>query len=382
MTRLTQRLRDLRVSPVRAMLKTSMQPNVISFAGGLPSEESFAALNPPQNLQDIMQYGPSEGEPELRELVAQDLQELGLDCDASRILILSGSQQGIDLTAKLVVDAGTRIGLETPTYLAALQVFRFFGAKFESLDSNEPGNDWTPQSHPALAYIIPTFQNPSGRCWAHAKRQAFAKKCEEMNVILFEDDPYRELVYDACDRRPVASFMSNGSWVYQGSFSKTLAPGLRIGFIAASPDLFPHLVLLKQAADLHTNRISQHMVIDFLRSANRAKRRDQLITHYKAKRDAFAAHMTRHFGNTASWDNPAGGLFFWVTLPDKIDMDLLFNTAVSQGVLFTPGHHFHIGNASQKKAMRLNFSHASKENAETGLAILGELIRQQLEGAP
>lgn len=376
---LSQRLSDLRASPVRAMLKTSMQPNVISFAGGLPSEDSFAKLAPPQNIQSVMQYGPSEGEPELRELVAQDLQALGLDCDSNRILILSGSQQGIDLTAKMVVDAETRIALETPTYLAALQVFRFFGGKFESLDPEEPGRDWTPHSHPSLAYIIPTFQNPSGRCWTNAQRLAFAKKCEDMGVILFEDDPYRDLTYDDCDRRPVASMMRNGSWIYQGSFSKTLAPGLRLGFIAASPDLFSHLVLLKQAADLHTNRISQHMVIDFLKTANREQRRHQLITNYKKKRDEFAAQMARHLGNNASWEVPAGGLFFWATLPDHVDVDLLFETSVSRGVLFTPGHHFYVGDHSQKKSIRLNFSHTSKEKAEIGLATLGELIRKQLE---
>lgn len=379
MTILSQRLSDLRASPVRAMLKTSMQPDVISFAGGLPSEDSFAKLAPPNNIQSIMQYGPSEGEPELRELVAQDLQALGLDCNSDRILILSGSQQGIDLTAKLAVDTDTHIALETPTYLAALQVFRFFGAKFEGLDSDVPGKDWTPKSHPSLAYIIPTFQNPSGRCWTHAQRQAFAQKCEDIDVILFEDDPYRDLAYDDCDRQPVASMMRNGSWIYQGSFSKTLAPGLRLGFVAASPDLFSKLVLLKQAADLHTNRISQHMVIDFLKAGHRELRRHQLIASYKKKRDEFASQMARHFGNNASWEVPAGGLFFWVTLPDKIDVDLLFKTSVARGVLFTPGHHFYAGNTSPKKAMRLNFSHTSKEKAEIGLVILGELIRKQLE---
>ena len=375
---LSQRLNDLRASPVRAMLKTSMQSDMISFAGGLPSEDSFATLTPLQNIQNVMQYGPSEGEFELRELIAQDLKALGLDCDSDRVLILSGSQQGIDLTVKLVVDAETRIALETPTYLAALQVFRFFGAKFESLDPSEPGQDWTCQSHPSLAYIIPTFQNPSGRCWTNTQRQAFAQKCEDMDVVLFEDDPYRDLAYDNCDRRPVASMMRSGSWIYQGSFSKTLAPGLRLGFMSASADLFPHLVLLKQAADLHTNRISQHMVIDFLKTANREQRRHQLIINYKKKRDEFASQMARHFGKNASWEIPAGGLFFWVNLPDLIDVELLFKTSISRNVLFTPGHHFYAGNHPYKKAMRLNFSHTSKEKAEIGLAILAELIRKQL----
>lgn len=377
MAKLSKRLDDLRASPVRAMLEIATRPGVVSFAGGLPAPESFAELTPPPNLKGVMQYGPSVGEAELRTLVAEELRASGLDCGAESILILSGSQQGIDLTAKLIVDAGSRIALEAPTYLAALQVFRFFGAEFEALDAGAPGQAWTPDDHPSMAYVIPTFQNPTGRCWTLAQREAFAKRCEDEGVILFEDDPYRELAYTECDRRPIASMMTKGSWIYQGSFSKTLAPGLRLGFMAASPDLFPHLLLLKQAADLHTNRVSQHMVIDYLKTCDQAARRTELVTQYHEKRDRFAAQMERHFGNNASWDIPEGGLFFWVTLPDHVDVDALFDAAVAKNVLFTPGRHFYAGakGEGQQSAMRLNFSHASAEDAEKGLAILGELLR-------
>src|SRR5262249_4130321 len=153
---------------------------------------------------------------------------------------------------------------------------------------------WTRKDRASLAYITPTFQNPTGRCWTAAEREAFARTCEEADVILFEDDPYRDLAYDPCERRPAASWMQRGSWIYQGSFSKTLAPGLRLGFLTASRDLLPHLRVLKQAADLHSNRLSQHIVIDFLKSRDRSVRRDRLVSIYRKRRDQFASSMTRH----------------------------------------------------------------------------------------
>jgi DNA-binding transcriptional MocR family regulator len=170
--------------------------------------------------------------------------------------------------------------------------------------------------------------------------------------------------------------MRGGSWIYQGSFSKTLAPGLRLGFLAASRDLYPHLLLLKQAADLHSNRISQRMVIEFLKAGDREARRNQLVSAYREKRDAFAASIRRRLGNGARWDLPPGGLFFWVTLPDHVDVDALLAAAIARNVLFTPGRHFYADEESAAPAMRLNFSHASKEGADQGLAILGELLRR------
>jgi DNA-binding transcriptional MocR family regulator len=155
-----------------------------------------------------------------------------------------------------------------------------------------------------------------------------------------------------------------------------LAPGLRLGFLVASPDLYPHLVLLKQAADLHSNRLSQHMVIDFLKTSAREARRDQLVSAYREKRDAFAASMRRHLGNQARWDDPPGGLFFWVMLPDQVEVDALQVAAMERNVLFTPGRHFYADEASAPPAMRLNFSHVSQDVADRGLAILGSLLRR------
>lgn len=377
MARFSSRAADLRPSPVREMLRVTQQPGMISFAGGLPSPESFGGLDLPPPPSELLQYGPSEGEPALRERLAKDLSDLGLDCGPDRVLVLSGSQQGIDLVAKLFVDPGTPVALESPAYLAALQVFRFFGADLRAIDRSEPAAGWH-QASPAFAYVVPTFQNPGGHCWSAVERQALAAGCESHGVVLFEDDPYRELVYEPCERRPACTWMRAGSWIYQGSFSKTIAPGLRLGFMTASADLFPHLVRLKQAADLHTNRIAQWTVLQYLEDSGREARLERIAAEYRAKRDAFAAGLERHLGDLAEWTLPSGGLFFWVRLKVAMDMDALWRRAMAANLLFTPGHHFLIEGQGRLPAMRLNFSLVDGESAERGLELLGRLLREAL----
>lgn len=374
MARLSIRTDDLHASPVRDMLSVAQRPEVISFAGGLPAPETFAGLDVPEAPRELLQYGPSEGEPALRACIARELQALGIDAAAERVMVLSGSQQGIDLAAKLVVDAGAAVAVEEPAYLAALQVFRFFGARFETLARAEPDAGWE-GAPPRLAYVTPTFQNPTGGCWTAAERHALARACDRHDVILFEDDPYRDLAYEPCERRPAVAGIERASWIYQGSFSKTVAPGLRLGFLTASADLFPYLVRLKQAADLHTNRLSQWMVLQYLEASDRPARMARVIDFYRARRDAFDAALHRHLGGLADWTSPPGGLFFWVTLRGGIDAQALLARALERKVLFTPGGHF-MAQGDASSAMRLNFSLAAPDDAERGLQILGELLRQ------
>ncbi|WP_426013995.1 PLP-dependent aminotransferase family protein [Caulobacter sp. DWR2-3-1b2] len=374
MARLSMRKADLHASPVREMLSVAQRPGVISFAGGLPSPETFAGLDLPPPPQALLQYGPTEGEPDLQEQIAKELTALGIDAPAERILVLSGSQQGIDLVAKLVVDPGVGVAVESPAYLAALQVFRFFGARFEILDRAAPAAGWD-EAAPALAYVTPTFQNPTGQCWTTAERLAMARACDAHDVILFEDDPYRDLAYEPCDRRPVSADLKSASWIYQGSFSKTVAPGLRLGFLTASEDLFPYLVRLKQAADLHTNRLSQWMVLQYLTDPDREARMARVVDLYRRKRDVFAEALTRHLGDRAAWTTPPGGLFFWLTLADGVDTEALLKRALERNVLFTPGSHF-LAQGGASSTLRLNFSLAAPEAAERGLKVLGALLRE------
>lgn len=366
MPMLSTRTAGLKPSPIREILAVLDRPGMVSFAGGLPAPETFPTFSGGL-AEGVLQYGPTEGEPALRKLVAQRLAALGIDTDAERVLILSGSQQGIDLVAKLFVDPGTPVATESPTYLAALQVFRFFGASFVPL---------TFHSAPAapLAYVVPTFANPTGRCASATQRAALAASCLARGVTLFEDDPYRDLAYSPCERRPVVAGMAGGSWIYQGSFSKTLAPGLRLGYLTASTDLFWRLQTLKGAADLHSSRLGQSLVLDQLSGPDAAARTVSLVDFYRTRRDAFAALLERHFGDLATWGVPAGGLFFWLRLHRRVDTRELLPDAIARGVAFMPGEEFY-PQAPELGTMRLNFSHASPTQAERGLARLAALLR-------
>ncbi len=344
---------------------------MVSFAGGLPTPESFPPLGTRGVPRRFLQYGPSEGEPELRRFIARDLRRRGLDCGPGQVLVLSGSQQGIDLAAKLFIDPGSVVAVESPTYLAALQVFRFFGAAFQNADMDRGGLG---PRKPVLSYINPTFQNPTGRCLPLEERRALALECDRRGVPLFEDDPYRDLAFGPCDRTPVASLLRKADWIYQGSYSKTLAPGLRIGYLAASPNLVRPLTRLKQAADLHTNRISQWIVLQRLRDGGWEKRAGKLAGIYRGRRDAFADSLDRHFRGMADWSVPEGGLFFWLRLKKRLDTRRLFPLALEKGVTFMPGEHFFAERRPPAGYLRLNFSHASPAESERGLSRLAGLV--------
>ncbi len=366
----SSRIDSLRPSPIREILAVIDRPGMVSFAGGLPATGMLPGWEgriPPQALQ----YGPSEGEPELRAAVSERLVRLGIDAPPERVMIVSGSQQGIDLVAKLFVDPGTPVAVESPTYLAALQVFRLYGARFVDLAARA-------RLHARLAYIVPTFANPTGACLTADERDNLAGACRTTGTTLFEDDPYRELAYDACDRTPIAARMTGGSWVYQGSFSKTFAPGLRLGFLTASEDLFGRLVMLKQAVDLHSSRLSQQIVTDAITDSSWDARLSDIAAFYRARRDGFSDALARHLGDLAEWQTPAGGLFFWLRFHRGVDSRELLAEAIDRHVAFMPGEEFFPGRP-RTGTMRLNFSHAAPEEAERGLRTLADLIRADSE---
>lgn len=384
---LSERITRLTSSLVREILAAAQAPGMISFAGGLPSADAMPILPDSEGADDwraprFNQYGPSEGETCLREGLASWLGDAGLPVAASQILVTSGSQQGIDLAAKLFIDPGTPLLCEAPTYLAALQAFQLFGASCLGLTLHEDGiepaqlAEMIETHQPHAIYLIPNFQNPSGNCYSLAKRQAIAELLDHYGLPLIEDEPYRELVYDRVDRTPICSLLKRAPWIYLGSFSKILWPGWRVGFLAASDELFPHLLRLKQAGDLHTNRPGQIRVANWLASGNRSADLTRLRNCYRDKRDTMDKLLTKHFGELADWNTPAGGLFFWITLKHPIDTRPLLKAALEQGVAFMPGEAFYPSTQKTEPGkMRLNFSHASEGEMEVGLARLAKLLK-------
>ncbi len=374
--RLARRIDRLQPSPIREILKVIDQPEMISFAGGLPSSDSFPQLSVEGFDHQQLQYGATEGDLALRKYIAEDLGRRSLHVSADQVLILSGSQQGIDLVAKLMVEQGTRVAVESPSYLAALQVFSLFGAEYLSY-TPDTITDLQRRS-PALTYAIPTFQNPTGHCYSAAQRSQLAQVCDANGSVLFEDDPYRELCFGDCNRQPVCSLLERTSWIYQSSFSKVLAPGLRLGYLVCSPDLYPTLSWLKQAADLHSNRLSQHIVLQQLLEPGAVQRLQRVNQRYKIKRDAFALSLQQYFSDIACWQVPDGGLFFWLTLSTdkKIDTRQLLQQALQHNVAFMPGEPFFPAGSQSASCFRLNFSHATPEQADRGLCVLSQLIRE------
>lgn len=377
----SERVTRLKSSLIREILAAAQRPGVMSFAGGLPAEAMLPKVDWADMPVGMGQYGMSEGESALREALAAEARALGVDCQASQVLVVSGSQQALDLAAKLYIDQGTQILLEAPTYLAALQIFQLFGADCLALPMQADGPDLVElrdrlQRHrPAFIYLIPTFQNPSGLRYSEAKREAVAALLDEFGVTLIEDEPYRELSFDGGSAQPIVSRLRNASWIYTGTVSKTLLPGLRVGYLIASPDLFPHLLRLKQAADLHTNRVGQWQVLQWLGSDKLQLHLKTLRDYYRTRRDAFQVALETHFADLADWHKPDGGLFFWLTLKQPLDTRTLLAEALAVDVAFMPGEPFFPDPDRHHGHLRLNFSHVAPGQLDEGLRRLAQVVR-------
>ncbi|MBW4794483.1 aminotransferase-like domain-containing protein [Pseudomonas tolaasii] len=378
----SERVTRLKSSLIREILAAAQRPEMMSFAGGLPAEAMLPALNWDDMPLNIGQYGMSEGEPQLRELLAAEARALGVPCQASQVLVVSGSQQTLDLAAKLYLDKGTQILLEGPTYLAALQIFQLFGADCLTVQLEADGPNLAAlrnsleQHRPAFIYLIPTFQNPSAVRYSEAKRAAVAALLDEFDVTLIEDEPYRELTFDGGSAQPIAGRLKKASWIYTGTVSKTLLPGLRVGYLIASPDLFPHLLKLKQSADLHTNRVGQWQAMQWIGTDTYQQHLVELRSFYRERRDAFQAALQRHFADLADWQTPQGGLFFWLTLKQPLDTRTLLAQALDQNVAFMPGEPFFSEPDRHLGSLRLNFSHIDPARLDEGLKRLAAVVRQ------
>jgi DNA-binding transcriptional MocR family regulator len=380
----SERVTRLKSSLIREILAAAQRPEMMSFAGGLPAESMLPKTEWSDMPRTLGQYGMSEGEPALREALAAEARALGVPCEASRVMIISGSQQTLDLAAKLYIDKGTEILLEAPTYLAALQIFQLFGAECLTVPLLAEGPDLVAMRQrlehhaPAFVYLIPTFQNPSAVRYSESAREAVAALLDEFGVTLIEDEPYRELTFDGGSARPIVSRLKKASWIYTGTVSKTLMPGLRVGYLIATPDLFPHLLKLKQSADLHTNRVGQWQALQWIGTEHYREHLLELRSFYRQRRDLFQAALHRHFSDLADWNEPQGGLFFWLTLKQPLDTRTLLDTALAQNVAFMPGEPFFSDPDANPGYIRLNFSHIDPARLDEGLKRLAAVVRNAL----
>ena len=392
----TQARRAARMNPsiIREILKVTEKPGVLSMAGGLPSSDTFPvdALKAAcdhvltHNAKEALQYASSEGFAPLRDWVAQRVASLGLQASPEQVLITSGSQQGLDLVGKILCDVGAPVAVETPTYLGALQAFTPFEPLFASLASD--GEGVRPEAMASLphdapgtrfAYLLPNFQNPTGRMMSKARREQVMEAARAARVPVVEDNPYGDLWFDEPPPASLSSLWPEGS-VYLGSFSKVLTPGFRLGYIVAPPELYPKLLQAKQAADLHTPGFNQRVVYEVIKNGFLDQHVPTIRARYKANRDAMAIALKEHLPAGCEWQTPVGGMFFWIRLPAGLDAMALLPKAVEAGIAFVPGAAFY-AQAPDTRTMRLSFVTLTPDLIAEGVAILGRVLKAEIEGA-
>jgi 2-aminoadipate transaminase len=378
---------SFRPSAIRAFAKLINDPNVISFAGGVPNPETF----PSEQIAEIaarvvrershvaLQYGPTRGLPRLCEHVARICGERGIRCDASSVILTTGSQQALDLLAHTLVDPGDTVLVEKPTYIGGAASFLARSARLAGVEQDDDGivpeslEEVAARTRPKLLYTIPNFQNPSGRLMSQERRARMLEIAGRYDFLIIEDDPYGELVYVAeADTTPIAA-RERDRIIYLGSFSKVLAPGLRCGWIVAPPALLEPVEIAKQAADLCSGMLDQSIVDEFCESGALRPQIARVREFYRGKRGVMLEALARHFGGAASWTDAAGGLFTFVTLHDAIDTAALVAEAVAAGVAYIPGAPF-FTDGGGANTMRLTFAKENDARIREGIERLAGVL--------
>ena len=404
-SRYAQRTKGVKSSAIRELLKITQRPEVISFAGGLPASEVFPTERFREACSRVLdsqahlalQYGASEGYQPLREMIARHIARYGIKAKVENVLITSGSQQALDLIGKLLINAGDRVLVEAPTYLGALQAFNVYGAEYVSVASDADGlrTDLLEPSlrlGPKFMYVLPNFQNPGGTTLSEGRRQELVLLADKYGIPIIEDDPYGQLRFEGEHLTPLVVLdrenlrrdngYSIGNVIYLSTFSKTLAPGLRLGWIVAPPEVITKLVQLKQGADLHTSTFTQIIAYEVARDGFLDEHVKLIRRVYRERRDVMLEALAQSFPPEVTWTRPQGGLFLWVSLPTGMDAQRLFETALKENVAFVPGDSFYApnGNADEaRRHLRLNFSAAPPEQIREGIRRLGIAVKRQLD---
>jgi len=407
-SRYAQRTKGIKSSAIRELLKITQHPDIISFAGGLPAPEGFPAARFQEacktvlenNASQALQYGASEGYEPLREMVARHIARYGIKAKAENVLITSGSQQALDLIGKFLINAGDRVLVEAPTYLGALQAFDVYGAEYVSVLSDEDGlrTDLLEEplrSGPKFMYVLPNFQNPGGTTLSEGRRHELVLLADRFGIPIIEDDPYGQLRYEdehltplvVLDRQNLRRYAgySIGNVIYLSTFSKTLAPGLRLGWIVAPAEVISKFVQLKQGADLHTSTFTQMVAYEVAKDGFLDEHVKVIRKVYCERRDVMLAALKEYFPSEVTWTRPKGGLFLWVSLPKGMDCQKLFKAALDQKVAFVPGDSFYARNGYSEEGcrhFRLNFSYGKPEQIREGIRRLSIAVKKQLGVSP
>jgi len=391
--KLARRAAAMNPSAIREILKLTERPGVISFAGGLPSPQTFPVEAMREACarvlrdapHEALQYASSEGLPPLRDWVAGALAKQGIHVGAEQVLVTTGSQQGLDLLAKVLIDPASTVLVETPTYLGALQAFATMEPRFTGVPGDDDGPDVEAMAAAVQStgvdarffYLLPNFQNPTGCSISERRRAALAECAARIGLPLVEDNPYGDLWFE-CPPPPSLAARNPEGVAYLGSFSKVLAPGLRLGYLVAPRTLIPKLLQAKQAADLHTPGFNQRVALEVVRNGFLDTHVPTIRALYRSQRDAMLAALERHMPPGTHWNRPSGGMFLWVRLPTGLSATKLLPLAAVRGVAFVPGAPF-FAVAPQQDRMRLSFVNANAEQIETGIAALGQVIRELQE---
>lgn len=374
---------------IREILKVAGQPGVVSFAGGLPNPSFF----PVAELQEctnrafrdygaqLLQYAPTEGFRPLREMICQRYQQVyNMHIDPDEVLITNGSQQALDLIGKLFLNPGDTVLLERPTYLGALQCFSMFQPQFQQARLTEDGIDLNEaeeqlkEHHTRLAYCIPNFQNPTGLRYSLQKRKGLANLLAGYPTILIEDDPYGDICFTNERLPPLYSFLPDQT-ILLGTFSKTVAPGLRIGWMIARKEIIQKATILKQASDLHTANLPQYILHQFLCHYDLEKHIGKIQEGYKKQKDVMMDCLQEYFPSTVQHTKPEGGMFTWLTLPPEITARTFLQKASEKNILFVPGDTFYTSRPDTQ-TLRMNYSNVAEGRMRQAMQVLADILKE------
>ncbi len=401
-SRYALRTLGIKSSTIRELLKVTQRPEVISFGGGLPAPDVFPVQRFEEACHKVLQehgaeslqYGATEGYQPLREMIARNMARYGILSRAENVLITSGSQQALDLIGKLLINPGDSVLVEAPTYLGALQAFNVYGAQYVSVPVDEDGLvtaqlESCLRAGPKFMYVLPNFQNPAGVTLSEGRRHELILLADQYGIPIIEDDPYGQLRYEGEHLAPLVVLdrenlrrdngFALGNVIYLSTFSKTLAPGIRLAWIVAPEDVIGKLVQLKQAADLHTSTFNQFVAYEVARDGFLDQHVKLIRRVYRERRDVMLQALQEFFPPEVTWTHPQGGLFLWVTMPHGTDGQELFHAALAQDVAFVPGDCFYANESEEGcRHMRLNFSYSKPEQIREGVRRLSVAVKTQL----